>query len=100
MTALFQKQIDGHLIPLTHESGAPMFVDTRDHLTDASQHGAFSQLVLIGSANDLAWTQASLPVVVSKQVVAEIEYPLIPAWFGGPPNKGRLAQALENVFQA
>lgn len=101
MTALFQKQSDGHLTPLKNEIGTSLFADTlRDRLTSASEHGDFSQLVLVGSANDISWTQASLPSSVSKQVVAEIEYPLMSGWFSTPSDMGRLTQALENVFQS
>jgi hypothetical protein len=99
--ALFSKQPDGHLLPLSkHGSNVSAFADTlRDRLVNAFEQGDFSQLVLVGSANDISWTQASLPVSVSKQVAAEIEYPLMPAWFGTPSDTGRLAQALETVFK-
>jgi len=102
MVALFHKQSDGHLLPLLENgSNVSSFAnDLRDRLINGLEHGDFSQLVLVGSANDLSWTQASLPSSVSKQVVAEIEYPLMSAWFGTPSDMGRLTQALENVFQA
>ncbi len=101
MAALFQKQPDGHLVPLLNDgSNISSFTDSlRDRLDNASQHAEFSQLVLVGSANDISWTQASLPASVSKQVVAEVQYPLMPAWFGTSSDMERLTQALENVFQ-
>ncbi len=101
MAALFQKQSDGHLSPLLENgSNISSFAnDLRDRLTNALEHGDFSQLVLVGSANDISWTQASLPISVSKQVVAEIEYPLMLAWFSAPSNTGRLTKALETMLQ-
>jgi hypothetical protein len=101
MTALFSKQADGHLTSIEDKAcGHASSVDgVREQLTSAAAHGAFSQLVLVGSANDIAWTQASLPIAVSKQVVAEIEYPLMAGWFG-PTDRAKLTQALEHVFEA
>jgi hypothetical protein len=102
MAALFAKRPDGHLLPLASDFPAVSAFDTalRDKLVLASEHGDFSQLVLVGSPNDIAWTQASLPSIVSKHVVAEIEYPLIPAWFGTAASLGKLTQALDSVFEA
>jgi hypothetical protein len=102
VAALFSKQSDGHLMPLLGGgNNISSFADgLGDRLTNASEHAEFSQLVLVGSANDISWTLASLPASVSKQVVAEIEYPLMSAWFSVPSDMGRLTQALENVFQA
>lgn len=101
MAALCSKQPDGHLIPVIGDEEVSSFANgIRERLARASECVEFSQLVLIGSANDLSWTQASLPASVSKQVVAEIEYPLIPAWFDAASDRRRLTQALEHVFQA
>jgi hypothetical protein len=99
VVALF-KQSEGHLSPLLDNgSNVSSFAnDLRERLTNASEHGDFSQLVLVGSANDISWMQASLPISVSKQVVAEIEYPLMSAWFSAPSDMRRLTQALENIF--
>ncbi len=100
MAALFTKQADGHLIPVL-EQGTPVSSfegGLRDRLIHASEHAIFSQLVLVGSANDIAWTQASLPATVSKQVVAEIEYPLVSSWLRTPEDTSKLLQALENLF--
>jgi hypothetical protein len=101
MAALFSKQADGHLKPLESKTceGASLVDDVREQLTSAAERGAFSQLVLVGSANDIAWTQASLPIAVSKHVVAEIEYPLMAGWFG-PIDRTKLTQALDYVFEA
>ncbi len=100
MAALFQKQPDGHLSQLKNDTGTYLFADDlRAELTRASEAGEFSQLVLVGSANDMAWTQASLPIKVSKHVIAEIEYPLMSAWFSTTSDMDRLTQALEKIFQ-
>lgn len=101
MTALFSKQADGHLKPVESQAceGASLVDGVRERLTRAAERGAFSQLVLVGSTNDIAWTQASLPIAVSKHVVAEIEYPLMAGWFG-PTDRAKLTQALDHVFAA
>lgn len=97
--ALFQKQADGHLSPLSDGHGWLGAEGVRDRLVEASQSSAFSQLVLVGSASDIAWTQASLPASVSQHIVAEIEYPLLSGWFKAPSHISRLTQALEHVFE-
>ncbi len=100
--ALFSKQVDGRLI-LVLEQGSPVSSfegGLREQLIKASDHADFAQLVLVGSANDIAWTQASLPDAVSKRVVAEVEYPLISAWFGSTSQMSKLTQALTHVLEA
>ena len=99
--ALFSKHADGYLKPIENKAcGQSSLVDgVREQLTSAADRGAFSQLILVGSANDIAWTQASLPIDVSKRVVAEIEYPLKATWFG-PADRGNLTQALDHIFEA
>ncbi len=101
MATLLSKQPDGQLKPLNaNQSGTASLVDgVRDQLTKAAQCGAFNQLVLVGSANDIAWTQASLPADVSKHIVAEIEYPLVAGWFS-QTDRTKLAQALDHLFDA
>ena len=100
--ALFRKQADGHLLPLDERGCRVSSFEggLRNQLIDASEAAQFSQLVLVGSANDIAWMQVSLPVAVSKLVVAEIEYPLIATWFCASTDKGKLTQVLEHVFNA
>lgn len=53
----------------------------------------YEQLVLVGSANDLAWLRASLPMQAQTKLVAEIPYPLLPEWFG-PDARAQLVAAL------
>ena len=88
-------------MPLSHnDSVIATFTDgLSNYLTAAFEQGDFSQLVLVGSANDISWTQASLPSSVSKQIVAEIEYPLMSGWFRSSVDSAQLMQALENVFK-
>ena len=102
VAALFLKKADGHLVPLMHDgTHISVFADElRDRLMQASEAEEFAQLVLIGSPNDISWTQASLPAGVSKKIVAEIQYPLMSAWFGSTQDALILTQALENIFRA
>ncbi len=55
--------------------------DMQDVLSHASLSQRMGQLVLAGSAHDIAWLRAALPTVVAVHVVAEIPFPLLPAWF-------------------
>ncbi len=100
MAALFQKQTNGHLLPLLEDgTNISSFANgLSDRLSNASEHGDFSQLVLVGSGNDISWTQASLPNAVSKHVVAEIQYPLVAGWFA-QTDWHKLAQALNHLFK-
>lgn len=102
MAALFQKQGDGSLAPLLDcGSNISSFADgMSDRLVSASENAEFGQLVLVGSANDISWMQTSLPRAAAKRVVAEIEYPLMSAWFEKPADIAKLTQALENVFHS
>ena len=59
----------------------------------------FDQLLIVGSSSDIAWIHASLPMPATRHIAAEIEYPLLPAWF----QEARLPQltsALQNVLSA
>jgi hypothetical protein len=102
MISLFEKQPGGSLKLKTQGSHAvsPTVEDMRQYLAEAVKSQAFSQLVLIGSANDIAWAQALLPQSVTSHIVAEIQYPLIPAWFRQLPELRQLTHALEQVFAA
>lgn len=55
--------------------------DMQDVLSHASLSQRMGQLVLEGSAHDIAWLRAALPTEVAVHVVAEIPFPLLPAWF-------------------
>lgn len=66
---------------------------------DKADHAhAFDQLVIVGGGNDIAWIHASLPESATRHIVAEIEYPLLPAWFSNDAGIVRLTQALENTL--
>lgn len=68
---------------------------------DKADHAhAFDQLVIVGGSNDIAWVHASLPRSATRHIVAEIEYPLLAAWFKQPLPLLNLTHALEGVFIA
>lgn len=97
MAALFQKQENGHLLPISHSTSFHETINT--HLLPAITGTDAHHLVLVGSANDLSWTHMSMPEPLVKHVVAEINYPLIADWFtSSAEHNNRLAQALENIF--
>ena len=100
MISLFRKYTDGHLelIPQGGNSIAPSIEECRNYLTDASKKAQFGQLVLVGSANDIAWVQACLPETIVRHIIAEIKYPLVPNWFRTSPQLDGLAHALEHVL--
>jgi len=83
----------GSLTPLESFSSYLLLAD------NPSTKLGFNQLILVGSAVDISWMQSLLPDHISKQVVAEIEYPLISAWFSTPANVSKLTNALDNVFR-
>jgi len=66
-------------------------------LMDSSLKCGIDQLILVGSANDIAWVHTLLSADIAKHIVAEIEYPLVPAWF--KPDGQGLVSALENLIR-
>lgn len=100
VVAVFHKQANGNLVPVMDGSNVSALAeDLCERLMLALERAEFSQIVLVGSANDIAWTQALLPSSISKHVVAEIKYPLISQWFSYPSEERKLVNALENVFK-
>ena len=102
MISLFEKDACGSLTLLPHNlesvfASLDAFQSCMDHAEDAH---AFDQLVIIGSGNDIAWIHASLPAPVTRRIVAEIEYPLLAAWFKQPVSLSALTHALEGIFSA
>lgn len=92
---LFHKIESGlHRVPL--ESTDPL-QNLREKLLAATQSGALQQLVVVGSAKDIAWTHQLLPPALSGQVVAEIEYPLMAAWFAAAADDEKLIQVLSHI---
>ncbi|NBX03001.1 MAG: hypothetical protein EBR02_02830 [Alphaproteobacteria bacterium] len=100
MLSLFEKKKDGHLrlMPQSDHSLFPSLEVFRDMLLSAEERNLFDQLIIVGSGNDIAWVQMSLPSIVSKRIVAEIQYPLVVGWFRQGEALPQLTQALENVF--
>ena len=100
MAAVFEKKPDGTLNPVLHNSkfAAPLVGNLSTRLAIATENAEFRQLILVGGANDISWTQLALSPTVQKNVVAEIEYPLIIDWFKGKGAAKQLKNALENVF--
>jgi len=102
MVSLFKKDMQGALAPLT--LGDYVVFSSLDEFQksiDKAEHAhQFEQLVIVGSSNDIAWIHASLPLSATHHIVAEIEYPLLPAWFKQPLPLLNLTHALEGVFVA
>jgi hypothetical protein len=59
---------------------------------------SIEQILIIGSANDMAWLRAALPEALSNRITAEIEYPLVPSWFRGNPRETGLDQTIVNLL--
>lgn len=101
MLSLFEKRPDNHieLLPAQESVDINSLDDVRARLIDAASQKRFSQLVIVGSASDIAWAQALLPESVHKYIVAEIHYPLLPAWFSQAANPPLLSNAIEHLFR-
>lgn len=100
MVSLFEKDMRGKILPV-HMVNQPVFasLDQFQKYIDKADHDhTFDQLVIIGSNNDIAWIHASLPISATRHIAAEIEYPLLAAWFKQPLPLQHLTQALERVF--
>lgn len=102
MIALLEKKPDGGLMPLPGGDAAVFssLDQFQQSIEAAKEAGAFNQLVIVGSKSDTAWVYASLPQVATPHISAEIEYPLLLAWFKQPMPLTQLTQALGNVFRA
>ncbi len=102
MVSLFERHADGGMTLLrpSDEAITPRVEELQQFLLHASQENKFSQLVLVGTANDIAWAEAILPESMTAQIVAEIQYPLIPTWFREEASLPKLTKALEQVFAA
>jgi len=101
--ALFQKQPSEKLVPInglddSNGLGTALIDALRNRLIRASLYNEFNQLVLVGGAGDLSWAHATLPYEIMNKIVAEINYPLIPAWFRSKDEMGKLASALGNAL--
>lgn len=84
-----------------HEQGVFASLDQFQKSIDEADHAhKFDQLVIVGGSNDIAWIHASLPQSAMRHIVAEIEYPLLAAWFKQPLPLPNLTNALAGVFAA
>ncbi len=102
MISLFEQNTQGALSPKAQRD-QPIFSSLdafQQSISNAENAHAFDQLVIIGSSNDIAWIHAALPAPATRHIVAEIEYPLLPAWFKQPLPLSNLTHALEGVFAA
>lgn len=77
-------------------AGSPQAIS--DILQLACEQRAFSQMIIVGSPNDLAWLRASLPANAQSKLVAEINYPLLPEWLREPTQQ-QLIAALTPLIQ-
>ena len=102
MISLFEKDMRGTFLPIP-QSDQAVFASLdqfQKSINQAEQAHAFDQLVIVGGGNDIAWIHASLPESAMRHIVAEIEYPLLSAWFKQPLPLQNLTHALEGVFTA
>lgn len=88
LIALFQQDPDGgvNIIPQGDSFLSPSVEAFSNTLRDALKRGAFNRLVLVGSPQDIAWVQLSLPASLTKHIVAEIAHPLMVGHFQRLPN--------------
>lgn len=96
MIALLEKGPQSKLAPLSH--GESVVFASLEEFQHTMNTSTFDQLVIVGSKGDVAWVHASLPPTATPRIAAEIEYPLLPAWFKQPLPMGQLTHALENLF--
>lgn len=101
MISLFEKDVDGHLALLSQQDSpvAPSVEEFLRTMENASREQKFTRLLVVGSANDVAWLHHALHNDIAKSIAAEIEYPLMPSWFGDSADAAKLQSALEQVFQ-
>ena len=100
MVSLFEKQADGHVVPMAYGDGTifPSMAAFQTTLTKADADRTLEKLIIVGSGNDIAWIHAALPVSVTRHIAAEIEYPLVTSWFRETPQLYGLTHALEHLL--
>jgi len=88
LIALFQQNSDGRvsIVPQNDSFLSPSVEVFSNTLLSALRRGAFNRLVLIGSPQDMAWVQLSLPASLTKHIVAEISHPLNVGYFQRLPD--------------
>jgi hypothetical protein len=68
-------------------ASAPSLVAFSDVLLHACDARRFNQLLLVGSASDIAWIRSVIPEAVCYHISAESHVPLQAEWFTTPPAK-------------
>ena len=102
MISLFAKDAQGVLSPLAQNGNAVFscLEEFQKAIDKADQAHTFDQLILVGASNDIGWIHASLPQSVTRAIVAEINYPLLSAWFKQPLPMPIMRHMLEAMFTA
>jgi hypothetical protein len=100
MVSLFEEKNHGTAtIELKNKESVFYSVDSFKQFIDASEDArAFDKLILVGSANDIAWVHSSLSNEAARHIAAEIKYPLLVSWFKEPEQMPNFAQALKSVL--
>lgn len=98
--SLFEKNKDGTISPnpqgeLAAFSSPNQF---QQLIGNAEKTHQFDQLVLVGSAGDIAWVHSFLPQQAAGHVTAEIKYPLLANWFNEPLPMPYLTKALQGIL--
>jgi hypothetical protein len=96
MLTLFKKT-DHHLEMLAQTEGSvfPTLEVFSHFIRGAVARDEFEQLMIVGSAQDVAWVEMALPEEAARRIVAEMKYPLLPGWFN---QAGELTSALERIL--
>lgn len=101
MISLFEKDgADGTIRPKSL-NGSTVFASLEQFqqaITAAEQQHSFSQLLIIGSNNDIAWVHSSLAQEAARHIAAEIKYPLLASWFKEPFPLPHLTRALQSIL--
>ena len=94
MLSLFEKRGE-HLTPIGSDTSFSSLEAFSHFLRGAAEREEFSQLMIIGSEQDVAWAECALPEEAARKLVAEMKYPLLPGWFS---QMSQLTAALERVL--
>lgn len=102
MISLFEKTRQGDLVPLAQRDQAVFasLQEFQNAMEAAERTHAFDQLIIIGGSADIGWVHASLPQSATRAIVAEINYPLLAAWFKQSLPMPTLTHMLEAIFAA
>ena len=95
MIAIFEKR--GDSLARKYAGGFASLEAFLSAIRAAAENEEFDQLMVVGSPQDVAWVEAALPEAASQRIVAEMQYPLLPAWFTAPE---ALTSALSQVLRS